>query len=71
MNDSINDVIKNIRDIAALPSSGLTGYRKHLTEWADKLQHAVTQQESRHAEIQKAFDQFSAVLQDSLRSTGR
>ena len=34
----IQDVIKSIRDNAALASAGLTGYRKHLVRWADDLE---------------------------------
>ena len=56
---SITDVIKDIRDIAALPSSGLTGYRKHLVEWANKLEHAVVRREATDAELRKAFEEWS------------
>jgi hypothetical protein len=59
----ITDVIKNIREIAALPSSGLTGYRKHLVEWANKLEHAVVQREAADAELQKAFAEFRHLFE--------
>ncbi len=55
----VNQVAKNIREIAALPSSGLTGTRKHLIQWAEQLEQAVKEIELSRSETQKAFEEFA------------